>query len=73
MSFAEIMRNKIGKDVSEYLSDKYSLKLLHHAKQSATDAPKTASKREIQKIAEANDLIGNTIAYKITKISSNLL
>ena len=33
------------------LSGKYSQKLLHHAKQSATDQLKTASKRAIQKIA----------------------
>ena len=41
---------------------------MNHAKQSATDALKTTSKRAIQKIAEATgDLIGNKIADKITK------
>ena len=33
----------------------YSQKLFGHAKQSATDALKTASKRAIQTIAEANE------------------
>ena len=48
---------------------KYSQKLLHHDKQSATDALKTTFKRAIQKITEATgDLIGNKIVDKITKI-----
>ena len=39
-------------------------------KKSTTDAIKTASKRAIQKIAEATgDLIGNKIADKITSVS----
>ena len=47
-------------------------KLLDHAKQSARDAFKTASEREIQKTPEANgDLIGNKIANKITGLSKN--
>ena len=51
-------------------SGKYSQKPLDHAKQSATDALKTSSKRVIQKTAEATgDLIGNKIASKITKVS----
>ena len=55
------------------LSGKYSLKLLDHAKQSATDAFKTASKRAIQKTTEAtDDLIGNKIANKITKAPQKL-
>ena len=49
------------------LSSKYSQKLLDHAKQSTTDAFKTASKTAIQKAAEATyDLIGNKIADSIT-------
>ena len=52
------------------LSSKYSQKLFDHANESATDALKSASKREIQKIAEATrDLIGNKIAAKITSAS----
>ena len=58
MSFARSMSNKYGK------------KLADTAKKSATDAIKTASKRTIQKNAEATgDLIGNKIANKITSIS----
>ena len=45
-------------------------KLLHNAKKSATDATKTASKRAIQKAAEATgDLICNKIADEITSVS----
>ena len=58
MSFARSMSNKYGK------------KLVDTTKKSATDAIKTASKRAIQKTAEATgDLIGNKIAHKITSIS----
>ena len=47
--------------------------LLHHAKQSATDALKTNSKWAIQKTAEASDdLIGNKIANRNMKVSKNL-
>ena len=57
MSFARSMSNKYGK------------KLVDTAKTFATDAIKTASKRAIQKPAEATgDLIGNKIAYKITSV-----
>ena len=46
---------------------------MYHAKQSATDAFKTASNRAIQKTAEATgDLIVNKIAGKITKVSKTL-
>ena len=52
------------------MDSKYSQKLLDHAKQAATDAPKTASKTAIQNTAEATgDLIGNKIADKITRVS----
>ena len=58
MSFARSMSNKYGK------------KLVDTAKKSATDAIKIASKRAIQKTAEAvRDLIGNKIADKKTSIS----
>ena len=49
LSFAKYMGKNIVKDISKNLSGKYSQKLLDHAKQSATDAFKTASKRAIQK------------------------
>ena len=56
--------------VAESLNNKYGQKLADSAKKSATDAFKIASKREIQKTAEATgDLVGNTIANKITSIS----
>ena len=52
------------------LSNKYGQKILYSAKKSTTDVIKTASKRAIQKTAEATgDLIGNQIADKITSIS----
>ena len=58
MSFARSMSNKYGK------------KLVDTAKKSATDAIKTASKRAIQKTAEATgDLVGNKTADKITSVS----
>ena len=53
-----------------HLSNKYSQKLLDTAKKSTTDTIKTASKRAIQKTAEATgDLIGNKIADKIVIVS----
>ena len=58
MSFARSMSNKYGK------------KLVDTAKKSATDAIKTASKRAIQKTAEAmDDLVDNKVADKITNVS----
>ena len=53
------------------LSNKYGQKLLDSAKKSTADAIKTASKREIQKTAEATgDLIGNKITNSI-KLQNN--
>ena len=64
------MRNNIGKNIMKNLSGKYRQKLLDHAKQSATDALKTASKIQIHKTAEATgNLIGNKIADKIINVS----
>ena len=54
LSFAKSMGEYIGKNVSKTLRSRYSQKLLDHAKQSAKDTHKTASKREIQKIAGKN-------------------
>ena len=57
------MGNNIFKIISKGLKDKYSQTVLDHTKQTATDVFKTASKRAIQKTAEATgDLIGNKIA-----------
>ena len=51
------------------LSNKYAQKLIDSAKKSTTDAIKTASKRVIQKTAEATaDLIGNKIGDNITSV-----
>ena len=52
------------------LSDKYGQKLLDSVKKYTADAIKAASKRTIQKTAEATgDFIGNSIADKITSVS----
>ena len=59
-----------AKNIGKSLSNKYGQKLLDSAKKSTTDAIKTASKRVIQKTAEATgDFIGNKIADKITSVS----
>ena len=51
------------------LKDKYGKKLMDTATKTGIDAAKTASKRVVQKTAEATgDLIGNKIADKITLI-----
>ena len=63
----------IGKNISKSSNSKYTQKLLDHAKQSATDDFETSSKRVIQKTAEVtNDLIGNKIDDKITRVSKLL-
>ena len=72
LSFAKNVGKNIGKNISKNLGGISSKKLLDHAKQSAADAFKTASKGAIQETAEATgDLIGNEIANKITKVSKN--
>ena len=59
-----------AKNMGKSLSSKYGHKRLDSAKKSTTDTIKTASKRAIQKTAEATgDLIGNKIADKMTSIS----
>ena len=59
-----------AKNMGKGLSNKYGQKTFDSAKTSTTDAIKTASKRAIQKTAEAtSDLIGNKIADKITSVS----
>ena len=59
-----------AKNMGKSLSNKYDQKLIDSAKRSTTDAIKIASKKVIQKTAEATgDLIGNKIADKITSIS----
>ena len=69
LSFARNIGTHAAK-VAKNMSNKYSQKLVDTAKKSATDVINTASKRAIQKTAEATgDLIGNKIADKITSAS----
>ena len=52
------------------LSNKYGQKFINSAQKSTPDAIKTASKRAIQKTAEAaGGLIGNKFVDKITNVS----
>ena len=60
LPFPKNMSKNFDKIISKKLSGKYSL--FDHAKQSATDAPKTTSKAELKKKAETT---GDLIAYKI--------
>ena len=54
---------------SKKFVNKYSKKLIDTVTKTRMDAAKTASKRVVQKAAEATgDLIGNKIADKITSI-----
>ena len=54
------MGKSIGKNISKDLIGKYNQKLLHHGKESDTDALRTSSKRAIQKKLKITDnLIGN--------------
>ena len=58
------------KNIGKNISNIYSQKLVDSAKKYATDAIKTASKRAIQKTADATgDLISNKIADKVTSVS----
>ena len=59
-----------AKNIGRSLNNKYGKKLIDTAKKSATDELKIAGKRVVQKTAEVTgDLVGNTIANKITSIS----
>ena len=69
LSFARNLGTHVTK-VTKNLNYKYGQKFADSAKKFATDAFKIASKRAIQKTAEATgDLVGNTIANKIKSIS----
>ena len=46
-SFAKNQSRNIGKNISKNLNGKYSQKSINHAKKSAADTLKTASKRAI--------------------------
>ena len=55
--------------IARKFGNKYGKKLIDTATKTGIDAAKTASKRLVQKIAEATgDLVGNIIAIKITSI-----
>ena len=54
LSFSSNAGTNIGKNISKNLSSKYSKKPFNHARKSATDAFRTASKRVIQKTAEVS-------------------
>ena len=59
------------KNIGKNLSNKYGQKLFDTAKKSTNEAIKIASKRVVQKSAEATgDLIGNKIADKIASKAS---
>ena len=63
-----------AKNICKNISNKYNQRLVDSAKKFAVDAIETASKRAIQKTAEATgDLIGNKIADKITITSKKSL
>ena len=70
--FAKNVGKNINKNISKNVSGKYSQKYsLDHDKKSGTDALKTSSKRVIYKTAEAtDDLIGNKIANRTTKVTT---
>ena len=54
------------------IGDKYSKKLMNTATKNGAYSAKTASKRVLQKTAEATgDLIGNKTADKITSVSKS--
>ena len=66
-SFAENTVKNISKNISKNLIGKYSQKFIGHAQKLAEDALKAASKRAIQKLAEATgDLIEHKNADKIS-------
>ena len=60
LSVAENMGKNIGKNISKNVNSKCSKKLLDNAKEFATSALETVSKRAIQKTADAtSDLTGS--------------
>ena len=70
--FAKNVSTNVSKSLNKNVSGNFSLKLLYHAKQPATDVFQIFSKRVIQKEAEATgDLIGNKIADNIVKVLRN--
>ena len=73
LSFAKNMGKGLSNKYAATSATNVAQTLLDSAKKSTTDARRTASKRVIQKIAEAaGDLIGNKIADKITSVLTEL-
>ena len=73
LPFAKTVGRDTGRHITRNLSSEHSKKPFDHAEQFARNALKTASKKAIQKTAKANDdLIGNKITYRITKVSKLL-
>ena len=54
LPFAKNINRNIGENISKSLIGKYSKTLIDHAKKSATDTFKTASKRAIQKTEDSD-------------------
>ena len=75
MSFARNIGNKYGKeifDVSKSMKNKYGKKILDNSVSAGNDFAKIAGKKVLTKCVEATgDLIGNKIAYRITKSARN--
>ena len=69
MEFRLLLKIWVKILVSENVSSKCSQKLLDYNNQSATDTFKTVSKRAIEKTEATDDLIGNKITSKITKVT----
>ena len=64
------MYKYISKSINKNVSSKFSQKRIAHAKHLTINEVKATSKRAIQKAAVAsNDLIGNKIVDKITRVS----
>ena len=68
--FRKYVKGYIFLSFARKCGDKYGKRLIDTATKTGIDAPKTASKRVVQKTAEATgDLIGNKIVDKITSLS----
>ena len=67
--FTKYVKGYVFLSFARKFSDKYGKKLMDTATKTGMDTAKTASKRLVQKTAEAmGDLTGNKIADKITSI-----
>ena len=63
---------KTGINTARKFGDKYGKKLMDNVTKTGIDAAKTASKRVVQKFAEATgDLVGSKIADKITSLGKS--